>query len=203
VKPATVYTVLTLALSHSWSVHKLDVKNAFLHRTSIDIVYCNQLVGFVNPAHPDMVCKLNKSHYGLKQAPSTWYSRYATNLLSLDFVETKADISLFNYRHRSCTMYLLLYVDGIVLIASSSALLHWIITALQHEFAMKDLGPLHHFLGIIVELCSEALLLQQWQYTLNILEQLGMLDCKPCVTSIDMQAKLSSDDTPVSDTTTY
>jgi hypothetical protein len=100
-------------------------------------------------------------------------------------------------------MYLLLYVDGIVLIASSSALLHWIITALQHEFAMKDLGPLHHFLGITVELRSEALLLQQWQYTLNILEQLGMLDYKPCVTSIDMQAKLSSDDTPVSDTTTY
>jgi hypothetical protein len=66
VKSATVRTVLTLALSRDWPVHQLDVKNAFLHGTLMETVYCTQPVGFVDLAHPNMVCKLNKSLYGLK-----------------------------------------------------------------------------------------------------------------------------------------
>ena len=57
---------MTLALSRDWLVHQLDVKNAFLHGTLMETVYCTQPVGFVDAAHPDMVCKLNKSLYGLK-----------------------------------------------------------------------------------------------------------------------------------------
>ena len=69
VKPATVRTVLSLALSRSWPVHQLDVKNAFLHGTLSETVYCSQPAGFVDSSRPDMVCRLNKSLYGLKQAP--------------------------------------------------------------------------------------------------------------------------------------
>ena len=66
VKPATVSTVLSLALSRSWPVHQLDVKNAFLHGTLSETVYCSQLAGFVDSSRSDMVCRLNKSLYGLK-----------------------------------------------------------------------------------------------------------------------------------------
>ena len=66
VKPATVRTVLSLALSRSWPVHQLDVKNAFLHGTLSETVYCSQPAGFVDSSRPDMVCQLNKSLYGLK-----------------------------------------------------------------------------------------------------------------------------------------
>ena len=82
VKLATIRTVLTLALARDWLVHQLDVTNAFLHVTLTETVYCTQPVGFVDPAHPDMVCKLNKSLYGLKQTPRAWYSRFATFLCS-------------------------------------------------------------------------------------------------------------------------
>ena len=75
VKPAIVRTVLSLALSRSWHVHQLDVKNAFLHGTLSETVYCSQPVEFVDSSRPDMVCRLNKSLYGLKQAPRAWYSR--------------------------------------------------------------------------------------------------------------------------------
>ena len=61
VKPATVRTVLSLALSRSWPVHQLDVKNAFLHGTLSETVYCSQPAGFVDSSRPDMVCRLNKS----------------------------------------------------------------------------------------------------------------------------------------------
>jgi histone deacetylase 1/2 len=83
VKPATVQTILSLALSRSWPVHQLDVKNAFLHGTLTEAVYCSQPTGFVDSSCPDMVCQLNKSLYGLKQAPRAWYSRFATFLLTL------------------------------------------------------------------------------------------------------------------------
>jgi hypothetical protein len=93
-----VRTVLSLALSRLWPIHQLDVKNAFLHGTLTETVYCAQPSGFEDTYHPDFVCRLNKSLYGLKQAPREWYSRFAAYLLSLGFVEAKSDTSLFVFR---------------------------------------------------------------------------------------------------------
>jgi hypothetical protein len=70
-------------------------------------------------------------------------------LASLGFVKAKSDTSLlFVYRRGDDTVYLLLYIDDIVLTASSADLLQRTIVALQRELMMKDLGPLHQFLGI-------------------------------------------------------
>jgi hypothetical protein len=151
-----------------------------------------------------MVCRLTKSLYGLKQAPRAWYSRFSTFLLTLGFVEAKSDTLLFIYHHADGVAYLLLYVDDIFLTASSPQLLQQIITSLQQKFAMKDLGQLHHLLGMIVEPRQTGLLLHQRQYALDILEHAGMTDCKPCSTPVDTQAKLSATlGDPVADTTTY
>ena len=69
---------------------------------------------------------------------------------------------------------------------------------------MKDLGQLHHFLGVTVEPCPSGLLLHQRQYALDILERAGMTDCKSCSTPVDTQAKLSADlGDPVADPTAY
>jgi hypothetical protein len=69
VKFATVRAVLSLVLSRDWVIHQLDVKNAFLHGTLTETVYCSQPIGFVDADRPDLVCRLNRSLYGLKQAP--------------------------------------------------------------------------------------------------------------------------------------
>ena len=66
VKPATICTVLSLVVSQNWAVHQLDVKNAFLHGTLKETVYCAQPSGFVDSSKPNYVCRLNKSLYGLK-----------------------------------------------------------------------------------------------------------------------------------------
>ena len=73
---------------------------------------------------------LNRSLYGLKQAPRAWYSRFASHLLQLGFVEAKTDTSLFVYHRGDDMVYLLLYVDDVVLTTSSTPLLRRTIDAL-------------------------------------------------------------------------
>jgi hypothetical protein len=124
-------------------------------------VYCSQPTGFVDPAHLQLVCRLNKSLYGLKQTPQAWYHCFVSYLVSLGFVEAKSDTSLFVYSCVTDTTYLLLYVEDIALIASSPELLQHTTTTLQQQFAMKDLNHLHHFLGISVEQRSDGLFLHQ------------------------------------------
>ncbi|GKE57382.1 ribonuclease H-like domain-containing protein [Tanacetum coccineum] len=121
VKPATIRTVLSLAVTHVWPIHQLDVKNAFLHGQLSKTVYMHQPPGFVDSAHPDYVCHLQRSLYGLKQAPRAW------------FQHSKTDTPLFVYHMGSDVAYLLLYVDDIILTASSTALLQGIITLLHKE----------------------------------------------------------------------
>jgi hypothetical protein len=172
------------------------VKNAFLHDTLSETVFCCQPTGFADPAQPDLVCRLHMSLYGLKQAPPAWYSRFATYLTTMGFIEAKSDTSLFIFRCGSNTVYLLLYVDDIILTVSSMELQRRTIFALQREFAMKDLGPLHHFLSITFERRLDGLFLHQRTYTLDILKCAVMADCKPCTTPIDLQAKLAGDSGP-------
>jgi hypothetical protein len=105
IKPATVRTVLTLAVSRGWPVHQLNIKNVFLHDTLSETVYCSQPAGFVDPAHPQLVCWLNKSLYSLKQVPRAWYHCFASYLVSLGFMEVKSDTSLIHLPPR-CRHYL-------------------------------------------------------------------------------------------------
>jgi hypothetical protein len=172
------------------------VKNTFLHDTLSETVFCSQPTVFADPPHPNLVCRLHKSLYGLKQMPRAWYNWFTTYLLSLGFVEAKADTSLFIFRRGANTAYLLLCVDDVILTASSTTLLRRTISALQREFTMKDLGPLHHFLGITVERHLDWMFLHQRTYMLDIIKRAAMADCKPCTTLVDLQAKLATDSGP-------
>jgi hypothetical protein len=196
VKPTTVHTVLATAVSRTWPIQQLDVKNSFLHDTLSETVFCYQPTGFVDPAHPNLVCRQHKSLYGLKQAPWAWYSRFATFLTTLGFFKAKSNTSLFIFRRGSDTVYLLLFVNDIILTISSTELLRRTISALQRKFDMKDLGPLHHFLDITVEHRPTGLFLHQCTYTIDILKRVVMVDCKPCTTPVDLQAKLAGDSGP-------
>ena len=101
VKPATIQVVLSLAVSRSWPIHQLDMKNTFLHGHLEETVYCQQPPGFVDPTTPDHVCLLQKSLYGLKQAPRAWYQRFASYIRTLGFVASITDTSLCLQRGRS------------------------------------------------------------------------------------------------------
>jgi hypothetical protein len=119
VKIATIRTVLALSVSRGWSLRQLDVKNAFLHGVLEEEVYMRQPPGFENPDAPNYICKLDKALYGLKQAPRAWYSRLSTKLCDLGFVPSKTDTSLFLFHKEGITIFLLIYVDDIIVTSSS------------------------------------------------------------------------------------
>jgi hypothetical protein len=96
---------IVLSFTRDWAIHQLNVNNAFLHGTLTETVYCSQPTRFVDTAQPDLVCRLNRSLYSLKQAPRAWYSRFASYLASIGFVETKSDTSLFIYRRGKDAIY--------------------------------------------------------------------------------------------------
>ncbi|GJT07531.1 ribonuclease H-like domain-containing protein [Tanacetum coccineum] len=85
VKPATIRTVLSLAVSREWPIHQLDVKNAFFHGHLTETVYMHQPPGLVDSVHPDYVCHLHRSLYGLKQAPRAWFQRFASFVTRIGF----------------------------------------------------------------------------------------------------------------------
>jgi hypothetical protein len=161
VKPATIRSVLSIVVSRSWPIHQLDIKNAFLCGHLEETVYYQQPPGFIDPNAPDSVCLLRKSLYGLKQAPRAWYQRFASYLVNLGFTASASDVSLFVYKNGSQLAYLLLYINDIIITASSSELLHSIIARLHLEFAMIDLGEISYFLGISVTRSVAGLHLSQ------------------------------------------
>ncbi|KAJ9555239.1 hypothetical protein OSB04_009853 [Centaurea solstitialis] len=192
VKPATIRTVLSITLSNQWSVHQLDVTNAFLHGNLNETVYMHQPMGFRNKKFPDHVCLLKKSLYGLKQAPRAWYQRFTDYVLLLGFRHSRCDASLFTFHQGNDTAFLLLYVDDILLVTSSGILRQRLMTSLAQEFAMKDLGPLSYFLGISVSRTSRGMFLSQQSYANDIIARAGMQSCNPVTTPVDTSTKLSA-----------
>ena len=78
VKPPTMRIILSLVVQFNWPLSQLDMSNAFLHGFLGEEVYMVQPLGYVNSAHPNHVCKLLESLYGLRQGPRAWFERFST-----------------------------------------------------------------------------------------------------------------------------
>lgn len=192
VKQQTIRLVLSLAVSHGWSVKQLDVSNAFLHGTIQEQVYLKQPQGYVNSQFPHHVCKLHKALYGLKQAPRAWYDMLSKSLIDQGFHNSRADSSLFILSQGTD----LVYVDDILITGNNPHLEDTIITSLGTSFALKDLGPLHYFLGIEVVSIPEGLMLSQTKYALDLLKKAGMTDCRPCASPSSLTSRSDTTDSP-------
>jgi hypothetical protein len=148
IKPSTIRLILALVLQFGWKIKKLDVSNAFLHGVLDEEVYMEQPQGFVDLNYADHVCRLHKSIYGLKQAPRAWFTRLSQALVNLEFCGSQVDHSLFTYHLDLVHVFLLVYVDDIILTGNHEGIMSSFITKLKTNFAMKDPGPLRYFLGI-------------------------------------------------------
>ncbi|CAJ2668892.1 unnamed protein product [Trifolium pratense] len=191
VKPLTIRLILTLAISYKWSLQQLDVNNAFLNGVLEEEVYMEQPQGFEN-SNPSMVCKLNKALYGLKQAPRQWFDKLTTTLVRFGFQTSKCDPSLFILNKDNHIVYLLVYVDDIIITGSSSQLVTSLVHKLNSVFSLKQLGLLDYFLGIEVKhLPNSTLLLTQSKYIRDLLTKTNMLESNPISTPMMSTCKLS------------
>ena len=190
-KMASVRLLLSIAAIRHWSLHQLDIKNAFLHGDLEEEVYMEQPPGFVAQGESStMVCRLQRSLYGLKQSPRAWFGRFSTVVQQFGMIRSEADHSLF-YRHstQGC-IYLIVYVDDIVITGSDQQGILQLKQHLSHQFQTKDLGKLRYFLGIEVAQSKDGLVISQRKYAMDILEETGLLNAKPVDTPMDPNVKL-------------
>lgn len=191
IKPSTIRVILSLAVTKGWNMRQVDIQNAFLHGILEEEVYMRQPPGFQDPDKPqNYICKLKKALYGLKQAPKAWHSRLTGKLMELGFKASVADSSLFILKNRDITIYMLIYVDDIIIVSSSDQATESLIQNLKTDFAVKDLGDLKYFLGIEVKKTRDGLILSQRRYALNLLKKANMEKCKPMSTPMSSAERL-------------
>uniref|UniRef100_A0A2N9IR27 Reverse transcriptase Ty1/copia-type domain-containing protein n=1 Tax=Fagus sylvatica TaxID=28930 RepID=A0A2N9IR27_FAGSY len=179
IKPTTVRAILSIAISVGWSIRQIDIQNAFLHGHLSKDVFMAQPPGFQHPSYPTHVCKLNKAIYGLKQAPRAWFSRLSSRLLQLGFHGSLSDTSLFIYKSKSFTMFILIYVDDIIITCSNPVEIDELLILLRSDFAVKDLGKLNYYLGVEVIPNAHGTLLSQQRYIVDLLKRTKILEAKP------------------------
>ncbi|XP_057976061.1 uncharacterized mitochondrial protein AtMg00810-like [Malania oleifera] len=147
--------------------------------------------GFVDLAHPTYVSKLHKALYGLKQAPRAWFDQLSSWLSEYGFQVSKADPSLFIFNTPAATIFLLVYVDDLVITASNSLAINTLIAATSKAFPVRDLGNLSFFLGLEIDHTTARLFISQRKYINNLLTRSNMLQCKPMSSPMAASLKLS------------
>ncbi|KAI0516410.1 hypothetical protein KFK09_009085 [Dendrobium nobile] len=175
---------LIVALHHDWPIHQLDVMNAFLHGKLDQPVYMSQPQGFEDKTFPDHVCLLHKAIYGLKQAPRLWFATLSTYLKNQNFLISSADPSFFHYHKDHLHIYILVYVDDILITGNDSSSITSLILNLQQKFQTRNLGHLSKFLGIEFHRSAAGYHLHQHSYIQDLLHTASMTNCKPLLTPL-------------------
>ncbi|KAL2251350.1 UNVERIFIED_CONTAM: Retrovirus-related Pol polyprotein from transposon TNT 1-94 [Sesamum indicum] len=196
VKYTTVRIILALTAHYNWELKQMDVKTAFLHGDLDEHIYMNQPVGFIDKINTDYVCLLNKSLYGLKQSPRQWNKKFDTFMLSLDFKKSHYDHCLYFKYVDSSPIFLVLYVDDMLIASPSLHLIKRLQTNLHKTFEMKDLGDAKRILGMDIVRHKNKILLNQKSYILSILKRFSMKNSKPISVPLAAHFHLSKNQSP-------
>lgn len=195
VKPMTIRVVLSLAIKLEWQLRQVDINNAFLNGELSEEIYMTQPLGFEQHSNNGLlVCRLKKALYGLKQTPRAWFSKLREFLLSSQFVCAKSDASLFVKKTDGVILYVLVYVDDIIITGNHQQSIDKFVSSLDTQFALKDLGPLGYFLGIEVTPTAEGLFLNQTKYIHDLLRKASMDHANSSPTLMIASSKLSLND---------
>jgi hypothetical protein len=173
--------MISFAAKMGWKIHQMHVKTAFLNGLIQEEVYIEQPLGFEVHGRESHVCRLKKALYGLKQAPRAWHSRIDAYLQQLGFEKSEANPNLYFIVVGEDPLILLLYVDDIF-ITGDERLITSCKESLASDFEIKDIGPMHYFLGLEVPQEPGHIFLGQGKYDFDILRRVQMEDCRPMST---------------------
>ncbi|GJW80547.1 putative RNA-directed DNA polymerase [Tanacetum coccineum] len=174
VKMSTVRCLIDLAVQSDWKLFQMDVDNAFLYGDLSEDVYMLPALEFFDK-DDKIVCKLKRSLYGLKQAPRQWNHKLYETLIEVGFKQSKNDQSLYIKNDGDVSLYLLVYVDDLVITENSQSEIEKFKTFLNQKFKIKDLGELKYFI--------------------ELLHEFGLLACRLVVTPLPENIVLSHKET--------
>ena len=206
VRSESVRSVIALAAMNNLRLHQMDITTAFLHGDLQEEVYMKQPEGFVAQLQENLVCRLKKSIYGLKQSPRCWNQALDAQLKEFGFKQSSNDPCIYVSTTDSM-LFLAVYVDDIVLAGKSQQTIAKVKADLGKHFRVKDMGELHYFLGVNVKQNFEAgkIWIGQPSYAQNVLEKFGLQNCKLAATPVATGTKLlkATEDSELFDTTLY
>jgi hypothetical protein len=168
--------ILALVAHYDLELHQINVKTTFLNGDLLENVYMVQPKGFAVKGKEHMRCHLRKSIYGLKQASRKWYLKFDETVRSFDFKENEEDNCIYGKFKNGKFIFLILYVDDILLASSDVNLLLEIKSFLSSNFDMKDLSEASFILEIEIhqDRRKGVLGLSQKAYLEKVLKKFSM-----------------------------
>ncbi|GJX10745.1 retrotransposon protein, putative, ty1-copia subclass [Tanacetum coccineum] len=172
--------LLAISAFYDYEIWKMDVKTTFLNGHLSEDIYMVQPEGFVDPQHPNKVCKLQRSIYGLKQASRSWNKRFDVEIKKIGFIQNPDEPCVYLKASGSNVVFLILYVDDILLMGNNVTLLQEVKSWLCTCFSMKDLGEAAYIIGIKIrrDRSKRLIALSQSAYLKKILKRFWMENSK-------------------------
>ena len=173
----------------------MDVVTAFLNGKLEEEIYMQQPEGYVKPGEEHLVCKLEKSLYGLKQSPRCWNKAFQEYVEKIGFTQASEDACVYVRKQETLTV-IAVYVDDLIILAENASEMQEIKDNLKTQFKMKDIGELHYCLGISVfqDKENKQIQLHQKQNIEKMLKKFGQIEDKTVTTPADLNAKLKKED---------
>jgi hypothetical protein len=197
-KNSTLRALLATVAARDLELHQIDVKTAFLNGELEETIYMVQPEGY-EEGGPDVVCLLKRSLYGLRQAPRAWHTRLKEELAKLGFQASEADAALFTGVVDGETVYLLVWVDDILIAATGEERVGRVKADLAELFDIRDLGAATFFLGMELQRDRQArtVRLSQPKLTRELLERFGLTGARARVVPLAPGDKLQKAGEPL------
>ena len=191
VRSESVRSVVALASKNGLKLHQMDITTAFLNGDLNEEVFMKQPEGFISDGQEHLVCRLDRSIYGLKQSPRCWNQALDAQLKLMGFKQSTGDPCI--YTSTTDGLFILaVYVDDILLAGKSQQRIAQVKSDLGKRFQLKDMGELHYFLGVSVKQSYETgkIWIGQPAYTRAVIKKFGLEHCKPVTTPVTPGTKL-------------
>ena len=206
-KMTTVRALLAVAAMKDWEVHQMDVSNAFLNGELEEVVYMLMPQGYTKlgsrigtsgayenvAAEKQLVCRLKKAIYGLRQASRRWHHKLSVTLISIGFQHSKADYSLYSKITGEVITLVLIYVDDLLISGNSLSAVNDLKNVLSSHFRMKDLGEVNYFLGLEIDRSQAGIFMSQKKYVMDMIKEFGMSNATSLKLPMDTHMSLTPD----------
>ena len=190
----TIRSLLAMAVNRGVIIEQMDVVTAFLNGELKEEIFMSQPPGFVEKGKEELVCRLKRSLYGLKQSSRCWYDELRVYLTEIEFQQCTSEPCVF-YRWQDDSLSIVtVYVDDLIIMVDVIENLIEIKEKLASRFKMKDMGSLSYCLGIGVRQSDGMIQIHQRQYIASMLQRFGMQDAYPVHTPSDPSVNLVKDD---------